>query len=315
MRVVVAIGGNALIDPDGDGSIPAQFRRSRVVAEPLSDLVEAGWQVIVTHGNGPQVGSVMRRVELSSKEIYPIDLGLAVADTQGGMGYMICQTWRNELRRRGHDRAVTAVITTVTIDVSDPGFTNPTKPIGGFMDEATARKHEQDDGWSIIEDAGRGFRRVVSSPRPKKVNEMPTIKALVDAGALVVAGGGGGIPVIHDEQGDEQGVEAVIDKDLTSAIIAAETHADVFVLVTAVEHVFVDFGKPTARPLKDVTLEEIRQHVAEGQFPAGSMLPKIEAAIEFLETAKNPDARAVVVDLFHVPMALSGASGTTIRLR
>lgn len=313
MRVVIAIGGNALIDENGDGTIPAQFRRSRVVAKPLSDLVEAGWQVIVTHGNGPQVGSVMRRVELSSKEIYPIDLGLAVADTQGGMGYMICQTWRNELRRRGHDRAATAVITSVTIDANDPGFKNPTKPIGGFMDEKTARQHEQDDGWRIIEDSGRGFRRVVASPRPTKVNEMPTIKALVDAGALVVAGGGGGIPVIYDENGDEQGVEAVIDKDLTSAIIAAECEADVFVLVTAVEYVYVDFGKPTARPLKDVTLEEIRKHIADKQFPAGSMLPKIEAAVQFLETAKNPDARAVITDLFNMPKALAGETGTTIR--
>lgn len=312
MKVVVAIGGNALIDADGDGTIPAQFRRSRVIARPLSDLVEAGWQVVVTHGNGPQVGSVMRRVELSSREIYPIDLGLAVADTQGGMGYMICQTWRNELRRRGHDRAVTAVITTVTIDVSDPGFTNPTKPIGGFMDEMTARRHEKDDGWKIVEDAGRGFRRVVASPRPTKVNEMPTIRALVDAGALVVAGGGGGIPVIHDENGDEQGVEAVIDKDLTSAIIAAEVHADVFVLVTAVEHVFVDFGKPSARPLKDVSLDEIRRHMADNQFPAGSMLPKIEAAVQFLESSTNSDARAIVTDLFSMPRALAGETGTTI---
>ncbi|HPF37171.1 MAG TPA: carbamate kinase [Phycisphaerae bacterium] len=313
MRVVVAIGGNALVEASGDGTIPAQFRCSRVVARPLSDLVEAGWQVVVTHGNGPQVGSVMRRVELSSKEIYPIDLGLAVADTQGGMGYMICQTWRNELRRRGHNRAVTAVITTVTIDPKDPGFVHPTKPIGGFMDEQTARGHERDDGWKIVEDSGRGFRRVVASPRPKSVNEMPTIKALVDAGALVVAGGGGGIPVIHDENGDEQGVEAVIDKDLTSAIIAAETAADVFVLVTAVEHVFVDFGKPTARPLKDVSMEEIQRHIVDKQFPAGSMLPKVEAAIEYLNTAKNPNARAVITDLFNVPRALAGETGTTIR--
>jgi len=312
MKAVIAIGGNALVESNGVGDIPAQFRRSREVARPLCDLVDAGWQVIVTHGNGPQVGSVMRRVEISSKDIYPIDLGLAVADTQGGMGYMICQTWRNELRRRGHDRACTAVITTVTVDPNDAGFENPTKPIGGFMNEAIARGHERADGWRIVEDSGRGYRRVVASPRPLKVNEMPTIKALVDAGALIVAGGGGGIPVVRDENGDEQGAIAVVDKDFTSAIIAAEIGADVFVLVTAVEYVFVDFGRPSQRPLRDVSLSEIRRHAADEQFPPGSMLPKVEAAMQFLEQSPHPRPRAVITDLFNAPRALAGDTGTTI---
>ncbi|MFQ5430134.1 MAG: carbamate kinase [Phycisphaerae bacterium] len=314
MRIVVAIGGNALVKPHGTGDIAEQFARSREIARTLADLVLAGWQVTVTHGNGPQVGSVMRRVEVASGEVYPIDLGLAVADTQAGMGYMIAQTWRNELRRRGNDHLCVAIVTSVVVDPDDPAFHHPTKPIGPFMDRATAERHRREDGWEIVEDAGRGYRRVVPSPRPLSVAQMSTIKKLVAAGELVIAGGGGGIPIIEDEHGDYQGVEAVIDKDLTSTIIAAEVEADVLALVTGVEAVYVNFGKPDQAPLRRVKAARLEEIMAEGQFSEGSMLPKIEAAIEFLKKRNDPSARAVITEFHQVPAALAGQTGTEITL-
>jgi len=314
MKAVIAIGGNALVEPGGSGDIQEQFTRSRIVARPLADLVEQGWQVTVTHGNGPQVGSIMMRMEISSKQVYPIDLGLAVANTQAGMGYMIAQTWRNELRHRGSDRYCVAIVTTVRVDRNDPAFDNPTKPIGPFLDEATARRHEAEDGWDIIEDAGRGYRRVVPSPKPVRIAQISTIRKLVDMGELVIAGGGGGIPVIKNEDGDLEGIEAVIDKDFTSAIIAAEVEADALVLVTGVECVFINFGKPNQEALRDVKLRRIEELIAEGQFAAGSMLPKVESAVQFLKTRNDPDARVIITELDHVPAALEGRTGTTITL-
>ncbi len=314
MKVVVAIGGNALVDPEGSGDVKEQFRLSRAMARPLADLVQSGWQLTITHGNGPQVGSVMRRVELSSGEVYPIDLGLAVGNTQAGMGYMISQTLRNELHGRGIDRVCSAIVTTVVIPADSPEFDNPTKPIGWFMDEATAKQHRDRAGWNIVEDAGRGYRRVVPSPKPIRIVQIATIKKLVEAGELIVAGGGGGIPVIEDEAGEYHGVEAVIDKDWTSAMLAAEVQADVLVLVTGVESVFIHFNTPQQEALKHVGLDRIKTLVAENQFPAGSMLPKIEAAAKFLEMRNDPSARAVITDLHHVPAALEGQAGTTLTL-
>ncbi|HWL94442.1 MAG TPA: carbamate kinase [Phycisphaerae bacterium] len=314
MKVVVAIGGNALVEPGGRGDITEQFARSRIVAKTLAELVIQGWQVTVTHGNGPQVGSIMRRVEISSGEVYPIDLGLAVADTQAGMGYMICQTWRNELHNRGVDRDAVAIVTPVIVDAGDPAFLNPTKPIGPFLTEAQAKQHAQRDGWKIIEDSGRGWRRIVPSPRPRSIEPMALIRTLVNSGELVVAGGGGGIPIIVNEKGEHHGVEAVIDKDFTSAIIAAEVGADALVLVTGVEHVFINFGKPNQEALLNIAIPEIERHVAENQFPPGSMLPKIQAAVQFLKGRNSPDAKAVIVDLDNVAGALAGKTGTTITL-
>ncbi len=314
MKVVVAIGGNALIEPGGTGNISEQFSRSRAVARPLADLVLAGCQVTITHGNGPQVGAIMRRVEVSQNQVYPIDLGLAVADTQAGMGYMIGQTLRNELRRRGTDREVIALVTTVTVDADDPAFSSPTKPIGPFLSQDQAALHRERDGWNIIEDSGRGYRRVVASPRPRSIGEIETIRHLVESGYLIVAGGGGGIPVVENSSGEFHGLEAVIDKDFTSAILAAETGADVLVLVTGVEHVYVNFGKPDQQALRQVNVAQIREYIQQKQFPPGSMLPKIEAAMQFLTGRNNPNARAVITDLFKVPAALAGETGTTIVL-
>lgn len=312
MKVVVAIGGNALVEPEGSGDIHEQFRLSREIALPLADLVEAGRQLTITHGNGPQVGSVMRRVELASKEVYPIDLGLAVANTQAGMGYMISQTLRNELSRRGIDRSCTAIVTTVIVDKDSPAFSHPSKPIGWFMDAETARLHRERDGWQIVEDAGRGYRRVVPSPRPLQIVQLSTIKRLVDAGELIIAGGGGGIPVIENEIGEYHGVEAVIDKDLTSAIIAAEVGADVLALVTGVETVYVNYGKPDQESLGQVSMERIERFIAEGQFAAGSMLPKLEAAVQFLKSPHHPSAQVVITNIEKLPAALRGETGTTI---
>ncbi|RIK63303.1 MAG: carbamate kinase [Planctomycetota bacterium] len=314
MKTVVAIGGNALVSPRGTGDIHDQFARSREVVKSLADLVERGWQVTVTHGNGPQVGNIMRRVEISSGEVYPIDLGLAVADTQAGMGYMIAQTWMNEMHRRRHDRIVVAVVSCVVVDHNDPAFARPTKPIGPFLSREDAERHRDRDGWTIIEDSGRGWRRVVPSPKPIRIIEMPVLKSLVETGQLVVAGGGGGIPIIIDEKGEQQGVEAVIDKDLTSAMIAAEVGADVLSLVTAVEHVYINFGRSDQEALRRVDVETLKGHIADRQFPEGSMLPKIRAAIDFLERRGSKSARAVITSLTQLPAALGGQTGTTITL-
>jgi carbamate kinase len=312
MKTVVAIGGNALITPGGPGNIADQFAHSRKIARPLADLVDAGWQIVLTHGNGPQVGSIMRRVELASGEVYPLDLGLAVADTQGGMGYMLAQTLMNELTTRGRGRVVTAMITTVVVDPDDPAFRHPSKPIGRFLDRQTALRHRDSDGWLVTEDAGRGWRRVVASPRPLRIVEMPVARRLIEDGHIILFGGGGGIPVVEDGRGQLSGVEAVIDKDLTSAMIAADIEADALALVTGVEGVYVNYGKPAQRQLSQVALADLRRFIAEGQFAAGSMLPKIEAAIDFLTRHRNASSRAVVCDLGSLPKALAGQAGTAI---
>lgn len=312
MKTVVAIGGNALVSPGGTGDIGDQFSRSREVVRSLADLVEKGWQVTVTHGNGPQVGNIMRRVELASGEVYRIDLGLAVADTQAGMGYMIAQTWMNELKRRGRDAVVVAMVTSCVVDQKDPAYQRPTKPIGPFLSQEKAEHHRDRDGWSIIEDSGRGWRRVVPSPRPTRIVEMPILVDMVKKGHLIVAGGGGGIPVIEIENGEMHGVEAVIDKDFTSAMIAAEVGADTLSLVTAVEHVSINFGKPNQEALRNVNVAKLHELIAGKQFPEGSMLPKIRAAIDFVERSERPDARAVITSLTHLPAALAGQTGTTI---
>ncbi len=314
MKAVVAIGGNALVSPGGSGDVHDQFALSRKMALPLADLVQRGWQVTVTHGNGPQVGCVMRRVEIASKTVYPIDLGLAVAQTQGEMGYMIAQTLRNELNNRGIQRTCSAIVTSTIVDQQDPAFAKPTKPIGPFLDEETANRHRQQDGWTIIDDAGRGFRRVVPSPRPLAIIELPVIKKLVEAGELLVAGGGGGIPVIVNEKGEYHGVEAVIDKDLTAAILATEVQADVLAIITGVRAVYLNYREPNQEELRRLDLARVETLINENQFAEGSMLPKIRAAMQFLRQRGDRTARAVITDWSDLPAALDGTTGTTITL-
>jgi len=314
MKIVVAIGGNALVTPGGTGDVHDQFAWSRRMAKPLAELVQRGWQLTITHGNGPQVGSVIRRVEIAAKQVYPIDLGLAVAQTQADMGYMISQTLRNELHNRGVERVVSAIVTSVLVDANDPAFAKPTKPIGPFLSREDAERHQREDGWAVIEDAGRGYRRVVPSPRPLAVIELPAIRRMIEAGELLVAGGGGGIPVIANEIGEYHGVEAVIDKDLTAAIIAAEVGADVLAIITGIEAVYLNFRKPNQEILRQVNLDRLRSLIQEGHFAEGSMLPKIRAAVQFLEARRDPSARAVVTDWSDLPAALEGRTGTTITL-
>lgn len=312
MKAVIAIGGNALVSPGGTTDIHDQFSLSRQMVKPLADLVQQGWQLTVTHGNGPQVGSIMRRVEIASDLVYPIDLGLAVADTQAGMGYMIAQTLRNELHNRGVERTCSAIVTSVLVDADDPAFASPTKPIGSFMDEQTAARHREQDGWTVVEDAGRGYRRVVPSPTPLRIIQLPVIKRLVDAGELIIAAGGGGIPVIENDKGEFHGVEAVIDKDLTAAMIAAEIGVDVLAIITSVASVYRNFGKPNQEPIRTVDVQCVESMIDDNQFAVGSMLPKIQAAIQFLRNHDDPNARAIITDWSDVPAAVAGRAGTTI---
>jgi carbamate kinase len=265
--------------------------------------------VVVTHGNGPQVGFIMRRSELARHELHPVPLDSCDADTQGAIGYMIQQSLENEFLRRGLKRSAVALVTQVEVDADSPAFTHPSKPIGAFMDEATARARAAQEGWTVREDAGRGWRRVVPSPEPKAIVELAAIKALVDAGFVVTAVGGGGIPVVRDGEGLLRGVEAVIDKDYASSLLATDLDADQFVISTSVERVFLDFRKPGERAIDRMTLAEARRHLADGQFGEGSMAPKIAAAIRYLERGGK---RAVITSPEQLERAVDGLAGTSI---
>jgi carbamate kinase len=273
----------------------------------IAEMIAQGWRVVITHGNGPQVGFILRRSELSLHELHPVPLDAADADTQGAIGYMFQKALYNEFRRRGMRQLAVTVVTQVLVDRNDPAFQNPTKPIGSWMDEETARRRAAEQGWVVREDAGRGWRRVVPSPRPRRIIELPAIRALLEDGFVVIAVGGGGIPVVEDETGDLVGVEAVIDKDLASALLAIELRADLFLISTAVEKVALDYGKPTQRWLDRLTASEARRHLAEGQFPPGSMGPKIEAILQYLD---HGGKAALITDPPHIPAALRGETGT-----
>ena len=297
---VVALGGNVLIRDAGHQSIPDQYAIVEELAPHLIDLVASGWRLVVTHGNGPQAGFIMRRSELASPEVAPVPLDYVVGDTQGAMGYMFVKALANELHRRKLLMPVVAVVTQAVVDAGDPAFGHPTKPVGTFLDEATARHYADTLGWTIAEDSGRGWRRTVPSPIPVEVVELPTIAALIEQGTLVVAGGGGGIPVVRDPEGRLRGVEAVIDKDLTSARIADGIGADLLVLCTGEERVAVDFGTPQQRWLDRLSLTEARELADSGQLGEGSMKPKVEALIDFVR--RRPDAAGVIT----TPDRLSG---------
>jgi len=272
-------------------------------------MVEAGWTVVLTHGNGPQVGFILRRSGIAKGVVPEVPVDYADADTQGAIGYMFQRALYNEFQRRKLKRKVVAVVTQVLVDPNDAAFRNPTKPIGAHMTEDVANSLAEDFGWVVKEDAGRGWRRVVASPMPQKIIEHDIIEALIDLGYIVIACGGGGIPVLRDAQGDLQGLEAVIDKDFASSLLARDLGAELFVVSTGVEKVAVDFGKPAQRWLERVTLAEVRKYLAEGQFPKGSMGPKIEAIISFLE---GGGTRALITNPPNLGRALSGATGTHI---
>jgi carbamate kinase len=307
---VVAIGGNSLIKNPARQTVRDQYLAAHETTLHVVSMVEQGWNVIVGHGNGPQVGFVLRRSELAAGELHEVPLDVCGADTQGAIGYALAQNLRNELDRRGLSRPVAAVVTQTEVARNDPAFGNPSKPIGSFMDEATARQREERDGWSVIEDAHRGWRRVVPSPRPLRIVEFDAIRTLADAGIVVVAVGGGGIPVVRNDAGDLEGVAAVIDKDLGCSLLAQQLDASLFLIATAVERVALGFGTAEQRWVDKLTLAEARRYLADGgHFAKGSMAPKIQAVIEYLE---HGDGEALITDPEHIEVALSGGSGTRI---
>jgi carbamate kinase len=307
--VVLAIGGNSLIRDASHKTVLDQWMLARETCHHIAEVIEAGYRVVVTHGNGPQVGFIVRRSELSRHELHEVPLDSCDADTQGAIGYMIQQSLENEFTRRGVRRSAVAVVTQVEVDAADPAFSNPSKPIGSFMDETTARARAAREGWAIAEDAGRGWRRVVPSPFPKSIVEIDAIRTLVGAGFVVTAVGGGGIPVVRDAAGELRGVEAVIDKDYASALLAVALGAQQFVISTSVSHVCLDFGTPSERPLDRLSLADAKRHLAEGQFGSGSMAPKIAAIIDYLEAGGR---RAVITRPDDLEAAVAGRAGTSI---
>lgn len=306
---VVAVGGNALILDKKHEDVASQVGAVEQTCKHIADMVVQGWNVIVTHGNGPQVGFILRRNELAAGEVHQTPLDVIGADTQGSIGYMISRALDNEFTQRGIKRSVAAVVTQVVVDGDDPGFTNPTKGIGGFTTEDKARQFEQ-EGWMVKEDAGRGWRRMIASPQPLRIVEREAIKTLIDAGFIVVGVGGGGIPVVEDEHGILKGVFAVIDKDRASALLAADLQVDLLLISTAVEKVAINFNKPNQQWLDRMTLSEAKRYYAEGHFLSGSMGPKIEAIIAFLEA--SPHGQALITDPPHMVDALAGKTGTWI---
>ena len=306
---VVAIGGNSLIKDEAHKSVPDQFNAVCETAIHIAGMIEEGWNVVVTHGNGPQVGFILLRSELASKVMHTVPLDSCGADTQGAIGYMIQQALYNEFLRRGLQRHATTVVTQVVVDRDDPAMHNPSKPIGSFYHEEEARSKMSKEGWIMVEDAGRGWRRVVPSPIPREIVERDAIATLIGSGFIVTAVGGGGIPVVRDADGTLSGVEAVIDKDLASSLLANELHADLLLISTAVERASLNFKKPNQVDLDRITLSEAKQYYEEGHFAKGSMGPKVKAVINYLERGGSA---ALITMPETIGKALKGETGTWI---
>jgi carbamate kinase len=305
--IVIAVGGNSLITDSEHISVEDQFHAAEKTARNIITLIEEGHNIVIVHGNGPQVGFILRRGELAAKELHTVPLDSCVADTQGALGYNIQMALDNELIKRGTARPTVTVVTQVEVSPQDPAFDNPTKPIGSFMDEETARTRERENGWIVKEDAGRGWRRVIPSPKPNSIIEIDVIKMLLDRGVVVVAAGGGGIPVKRHNNGTLEGVEAVIDKDHAASLLAHEVKADRFIISTAVEKVCLNFGTPEQKDLDELTVAEAREYIAAGHFAPGSMLPKIEAMVKFVE---DTGRKGIITDPAHLADALKGTAGT-----
>lgn len=305
---VVAIGGNSITKANQAGTIPEQFANARETARHIAAMIARGYDVVVTHGNGPQVGNILLRAEMASCVLPGLPLDTCGADSQGGIGYMIQQVLGSELRRRGIEQNVVTVLTQVVVDEADPAFQNPTKPIGPFYTREEAERKHDEAGWAIVQDVDRGWRRVVPSPMPVRVVEIGAIRALLDAGWVVVAVGGGGIPVVEEGEGF-RGVEAVIDKDHASRLLATDLGADLFFMSTDVEKVAIDFGKENERGLKTLTVAEARKYHEQGHFPPGSMGPKILAGIAFLEAGGQ---QVIITNPESIERALDGETGTRI---
>ena len=308
--VVIAIGGNSLIADSGHQSVNDQYQAAAQTCAHIAAMLKAeDLRLVVTHGNGPQVGFILRRSELAAPELHMVPLDSCVADTQGALGYHLQRAMHNAFRRAGVARTPVTVVTQVRVDPQDPALKKPNKPIGSFMSQEQAERHRVQDGWDLVEDSGRGWRRVVASPRPVEVLELGAVRRLLETGFVVVAGGGGGIAVTEDASGDLTGVAAVIDKDLASSLMARQLGAELLVISTAVEKVCLDYGKPGQRALDRMTLAEARQYIAEGHFKPGSMLPKVQAVVDFLEGGGR---EALITDPEHLAEALAGRAGTRI---
>ena len=309
---VVAIGGNSLISDKAHQTVEDQYHAAKETTYHIADMIEQGWDVAIGHGNGPQVGFILRRSEIAHKVegMHEVPLDVCGADSQGAIGYALQQNLQNELYQRGVKKKVVTIITQVLVDKDDPAFKNPTKPIGSFMDEEEAKRRETEQKWSVVEDAGRGWRRVVASPLPKEIVELETVQTLLERGIITITVGGGGIPVIDPGGGNYEGVAAVIDKDFASSLLAQKIKADLFVISTAVEKVALNFGKPNEQWLDKMTLAEAKAYLAEGtHFAKGSMAPKVQAIIWFLE---NGGKQALITNPENIGRALKGETGTWI---
>ena len=306
---VLAIGGNSLIKDKDHIALHWQYQAVRETSKYIAELIAEGMGIVITHGNGPQVGFIYRRGELARHELPLIPLDICGADTQGAIGYMIQKALLNEFRERGITKKVTTVVTQAVVDRDDPSFKHPSKPIGTFMTEKEALANQKEFGWQVAEDAGRGFRRVVPSPIPRELIELDVVRILVEKGYIVVAVGGGGIPVIRNEQGEIEGVEAVIDKDFASSLLARQLGAESFIISTSIDAAYLNFGKENQKPITQATLAEIKRYLTEGHFKAGSMKPKIEAIVEFLEAGGK---KAVITSPQNLLQAFRGKCGTTI---
>jgi carbamate kinase len=307
--IVIAIGGNSLIEDSKHVTVKSQYEAARKTAEHIAKLVQDGHKVVIAHGNGPQVGFILLRAEHSTDILHTVPLDSCVADTQGAIGYQLQMALDNEFEKVGLKNKVATIVTQVEVSNDDPSFNSPSKPIGSFMSEEVAKERMEKNGWICKEDAGRGWRRVVPSPKPKSIVEIDTVKILGDNGITVIAAGGGGIPVVRNEDGTLVGKEAVIDKDLAAALMAKQLGADLFVISTAVEKVCLNYGKPNQKTLDTITTKEAKEYIDEGHFAPGSMLPKVQAIVDFVESTGN---MGLITDPANLYNALHGDEGTKV---
>jgi carbamate kinase len=306
---LIAFGGNALLPENQRGLQEEQMRNAQKAAKLMVHIVGKGYELIIVHGNGPQVGNLLIQMEEAVTKIPPFTLEVCDAMTEGSMGYMLERAIVNELRTRSLDKEVATLITEVIVDREDPAFQNPTKPVGPFYSKYRAQMLAKEKKWAMIEDAGRGYRKVVPSPKPIDVVSKWTVRDLVHAGRIVIAAGGGGIPIIINGRGLFKGMEAVIDKDYVASLIAREVKVDLFIILTNIERVYLDYGTPQERPVDVMTASEAREYLSQGQFPAGSMGPKIEAAIEYIQAGGK---EVLITSASHLKAALIKRSGTRI---
>ena len=307
--VVIAVGGNSLVIDEEHSSVPDQYAAVTSTVRHIATIIEKGYHVVITRGNGPQVGFSLLRSEIARKRVQPSPLDYCVAETEGSIGYQFQMALSNELKRRSLRLPVVTVVTQVVVDRHDAAFKSPSKPIGFFYPKNEALTRIKYDGWEMLEDSGRGWRRVVASPEPKEIIEIEAIHDLISRGAVVIAGGGGGIPVVRDTRGSLHGVEAVIDKDFASALLAHGLKADIFLISTAVEAAYLNFGRPTQEAIGKINLKQLKLYLKGGHFKSGSMLPKIKAIISFLEKGGK---KAIITDPNHLDLAIGGRAGTIV---